>query len=142
MKAKIIIIIIGQLVFLTSTAQKITQTVRGKVSDVETNIPLPGATVIIENSDPLIGTVTDLDGNFRFDNVPVGRQTIKATFMGYQPWMVSNIEVSSAKEVVLDIKLEEMVQKIKGVEIVAGNKKGSIQSNGNSKCPIRIDGGG
>ena len=50
---------------LTLLAQDITQTIKGTVFDDETSTPLIGATVVILESNPLIGTTTDLDGKFK-----------------------------------------------------------------------------
>jgi hypothetical protein len=54
-------------IFITISlkAQSITQTVRGKIVDQESNTPLPGANVAVIESDPMLGSVTDPDGNFR-----------------------------------------------------------------------------
>jgi hypothetical protein len=47
-----------------SYGQEITQTIRGTVIDKQTRIPIPGASVILLNSDPLLGTATDIYGEF------------------------------------------------------------------------------
>jgi len=49
-----------------------TQTVRGQVLDALTEVPLPGATVLLLHSDPLQGTITDDKGQFRLENVNIG----------------------------------------------------------------------
>ena len=41
------------------------QTVRGLILDVDSKQPVVGATIVLENSHPLKGTVTNLDGVFR-----------------------------------------------------------------------------
>ena len=50
-----------------------TQTVRGTIVDDQTLMPIPAVTIIVIDSDPLLGTITDLDGKFRFTSIPVGR---------------------------------------------------------------------
>ena len=45
-------------------SQTVTQTVKGKIFDNETQIPLIGATVVILGTNPLLGGTTDLDGNY------------------------------------------------------------------------------
>jgi hypothetical protein len=54
----------------------LTQTIRGSVSDEITGYPLIGAYVIVLNSEPRIGSVTDINGKFEIKKVPVGRQSI------------------------------------------------------------------
>ena len=52
-------------------SQNPTQTVRGVVVDKVSQATLPGATLILVNSNPLVGVNTDQDGKFQFSNVPV-----------------------------------------------------------------------
>lgn len=64
-------------------AQPYTQTVRGRVIDKQSQMPLIGATVILVESDPVKGATTDLDGYFILTGVPVGRQSFNVSFIGY-----------------------------------------------------------
>src|SRR5690554_734637 len=68
-------------------SQPVTQTLKGKIFDSESNIPLIGATVVIMDTDPLKGTATDVEGNFRIDSVAVGRYNISVSYIGYQPYI-------------------------------------------------------
>jgi len=88
-------------------SQEITQKIRGKIFDSETHIGLPGANIFVIGSNPIIGTTSDLDGNFILDKVPVGRVSIQTSFIGYEGYLVSDILISSGKEVVLNIPLIE-----------------------------------
>ena len=101
-------------------AQTLTQTVRGTVTDKISETPLPGAAVILIGSNPLVGTTTDVDGNFKLTNVPVGKQSIKVTYLGYKEMVVPNITVNSGKELVIKVTLEENV--IQGKEVVITDK--------------------
>jgi hypothetical protein len=89
-----------------SPPSAITQTVRGTVTDAETGYPVEFATVVLLDN-PLIGTISDSLGRFRLDNIPVGRCNIKASFVGYDPYIYREISVTSAREVYLDIPLQE-----------------------------------
>src|SRR5690606_9085545 len=64
-------------------AQTLTQTVRGTIADKVSQTPLPGVNIIVEGIEPLLGASTDMDGNFRIANVPVGTHQLKISFMGY-----------------------------------------------------------
>ncbi len=99
----------------------LTQIVRGKVIDKETQIPLLGATVIILNTDPLKATITDNEGYFRIENVPIGRYNIEAGYMGYESFIISDIQISTSKEVVLEFQLKEQAFSI-GEIVVKPNK--------------------
>ncbi len=120
-----------QLIFIsvfTITGSLLAQTrfvqnVKGIVVDKSSQNPLPGANVIHLNSDPLNGTVTDLIGNFILKNVPVGRQSLKVSFVGYQSLELTELIVSSAKELVLKIELEEDIYTTGEVTIQADLRK-------------------
>ena len=92
------------------------QTIRGHVTDKESKTPLPGANVIVLETNPLIGTTTDAEGNFRLEKVTIGRQSVSVSFLGYKPAVIQSIIVNSAKEVVLEVELEENV--IRSAEVV------------------------
>jgi len=85
------------------------QIIKGIVVDKTTQVPLAGANIILLNSYPLNGTVTDHDGNFILKNVPAGRQSLRVSFIGYQSLDLTEIIVSSSKELVLKIELEENI---------------------------------
>jgi hypothetical protein len=106
-----------------SYSQAMTQTVRGSLKDKQTFQPIIGAKIVIADTDPLIGAVSDLDGKFRIENVPVGRHQIVISFVGYEPIVLNNIEVGS-KEVVLDLEMTEGVNMMKEVEVTAEKEKG------------------
>jgi hypothetical protein len=100
-------------------SQNITQTIRGTVTDQLTELPIPGATVIILPSNPLLGTSTNMDGEFRFSDVALGRYTVTVKMMGYQDLSIPNVVVGSGKEIILQAKLTEHAHEIKTVEISA-----------------------
>jgi hypothetical protein len=103
------------------------QTVRGKVIDQDSKTPIIGANVIIVGSNPIMGASTDLDGNFRITNVPVGRITLQVTYLGYEPQMLSNLLVGSGKELVLTIEIAESVVALADITVTAqGNKQEAL----------------
>ncbi|MEI6174796.1 MAG: TonB-dependent receptor [Bacteroidota bacterium] len=123
MKLTTIMVILGLTASTILQAQTPTQTIRGKVFDADSKTGLPGAHVILLNSQPLIGTTTDVNGNFILDRVPVGRKSIQVSYIGYKPVVRPEILVSSGKEVFLLIELEEEVLQAKEVEIKATIEK-------------------
>ncbi|MEM8568048.1 MAG: TonB-dependent receptor [Bacteroidota bacterium] len=106
---------------LATTAQ--TQTVKGVIMDSQSEYPLIGATVQLIGSDPIIGSVTDLDGRFVLSNVPIGRQNFVVSYIGYKTIKLPNTLVTSGKEVVLRILLEESVESLQEVVITADTNK-------------------
>ena len=103
----------GLLLLLTATqlfAQQPTQTVRGTVTDDASNEPLAYVSVSLQNT--TFGNVTDSVGNFTINNVPVGRYNILVSRIGYESIVLKEIQVTSAKEVSLNIELKESLQAI------------------------------
>ena len=92
------------------------QTVRGVVLDRDTRSPLPGASVLVVGSDPLLGTATDVNGRFVLHRVPLGRQTLQVRFLGYEPRLLPNVLVHAGQETVVEIALKEQV--VEGREVV------------------------
>jgi len=105
--------------FLTDLNAQLTQTVRGVIVDDESQYPLIGVNVIVIDSDPLIGSVSDEKGRYRLNNVSIGRHSIKFTMIGYKDVVLDDIIVTSGKEVVLNIKMEEAATQMDEVVIVA-----------------------
>jgi hypothetical protein len=104
-------------------AQTLTQTVRGTIIDKESHQPLVGAVVAIIGTNPFKGATTDEKGNFRIEGVPIGRHTLRASLLGYQEAVLSNLEITSGKEVVLNIELTEKIPESKEVVITANRPK-------------------
>ncbi len=127
MKQKIFTVIAGFMLFSGYLqAQLLTQTVRGTLKDEDGKSPLIGANVFIAETNPVKGTTTDMDGAFRFEDIPVGRIDLEIRYMGYEEKYVPNILVSSGKEVVLELEMRESVQKMDEVVVTASRKKGEV----------------
>lgn len=104
-----------------STGNRLSQTVRGKVIDRYSEATLPEAKIFLFGTTDSLRQLSDFDGNFRFENVPVGRYTVIATMIGYENAVLSNLELTSSKELVLEIKLTEEVLDLDEVTVKAIN---------------------
>ena len=101
-----------------------TQTIKGKVVEKESKTPLIGVSVMITDVSPVLGAVTDLNGSFSIDSVPVGKRNISATYVGYTTYSVNDVQVTSAKEVILSIEMEEAA--VKMTEVVVSTRRDHI----------------
>ncbi len=110
-------------IFLVVESFGQTQVVKGKIIDSQAEYELIGATVLLVGSEPIIGTTTGLDGTFRLENVPVGRQSLAIQYVGYKSLTMPNILVTAGKEVILQIKLEESVESLESVVVTAEASK-------------------
>ena len=107
-----------------------TQTIRGKVIDEVNNTPLIGVNIIVVGTtDAQFGSTTDADGNYRINNVPLGRHSLRVTYIGYEEQTVSNIVVTAGKEVVLNFGLTESVSQLSEVVIVSDTKEDKTATN-------------
>lgn len=120
MKISILISIFLSLFFIdVSTAQdQLTHNIRGQAIDKETGVPLIGASIYIQDSDPLIGVVTDIDGYYAFENLPVGRYRLACSYVGYEPQVTGSQLLTTGKELIYDFQMEEAMSTIE-VEITA-----------------------
>jgi len=103
---KRILSIIGSalLVAVFSSAAFAQYTVEGTVSDQSDGAPLPGATVILVDTN--YGTATDADGYFEFTDVPEGTYTLRITFVGYVP-LQRSIDVNQDLNLNLSLSMDQ-----------------------------------
>jgi hypothetical protein len=107
--------------FLSIFAQQ-TQTIRGTVIDKQSKSPLEGVLVTLLDSGN-IATLTDAYGEYRLQNVPLGRRSLKFTYEGYVQGSASNILVQQGKESIASLELEEDVTRMEDVVINSGADK-------------------
>jgi hypothetical protein len=94
-----------------------TQIVRGKITDAASKAEVIGATVQVLNVPTQIATVTDIEGKFRLAGVPIGRISLKITFIGYEDILLKDLIVNAGKEVVLDLSMTESLSSLAEVEV-------------------------
>ena len=63
-------------------AQPLTQSIRGYVTDAITKEPLIGASIILLDMAETTGTISELDGQFLLEKIPVGRHSIQCSYIG------------------------------------------------------------
>lgn len=123
---KIFSVIVMLGIFNYVNAQNFTQTIKGKIIDKQSHAALPGANVVLIGVNPPVGCAADLDGYFKLANVPVGRVSLQVSFIGYAPRVLSNLNLTTGKEMILNIELEEDVVNVKEVVVNAEKNKGEI----------------
>ncbi len=105
-----------------SFAQNNKQNIRGVVTDKLSQTTIPGAIVQIINDTINKGTATDINGNYVLTDLSPDRYDIKVSFMGYKEVVIPNVIVTSGKETILDITLEETVINLNEI-VINGNPK-------------------
>lgn len=99
--------------------QAITQNIKGRVIDQQSQLPLPGVNIYVEQDNQKKGAVSDMDGYYKIENVKAGRVSIYYAFIGYQPISLHNQELIGSKELVINIELRESTEKLDEVVITA-----------------------
>jgi hypothetical protein len=117
------------LVVVIHAEAQSTQTIRGRVIDEVDNTPLVGVNIVVVSAKITLGATTNTEGYYRIEDVPVGRQTLKVTYIGYEDQIISNIMVTAGKEVVLNFGLVESVRQLTEVEIIADTKADKTATN-------------
>lgn len=107
---------------------QLTQNVKGTIVDNTSNTPLIGATVELISEINSNGTTTDIDGYFRLENIPVGRHTFRVSYLGYFPIVLPDMEVNAGKELIINVGLEESVEKLSEVVVTAEAEKDQAQN--------------
>lgn len=95
-----------------------TGTIQGQLVDGTTNQPLLGANIIIVER-PNSGAAVDGSGSFSISNVPVGEYSLRATLIGYQQTVLTNVVVSTGRSTKVKMRMNEEAVVVGGVEVKA-----------------------
>ncbi len=89
--------------------------VSGQVLSASTKEPLVGVNVVLMGTS--LGAATNAGGFFRIENVPVGKYVVRATLIGFEPALRTDVVVSSARPAELRIELVETVLELEEVTV-------------------------
>jgi len=128
-KFGIILFTLALVLNVKTFAQNNKQVIIGSVADKITKSPLIGVSIIIVGSDPQVGTSSNEKGEYIIDQLSPNRYTLSFTYLGYQPIVIPNILVTSGKEVLLDVEMEETITTLK--EVAVTSTKRGIQNEMN-----------
>lgn len=101
----------------TALSAQYRQSIKGTVVDKETKVPLVGVTVGIPGANPAMGAATNETGEFAIRDVPVGKHTVQVSYIGYNSITIPGVLVTSGRETILNIDLEESATKLDEVQI-------------------------
>lgn len=100
------------------------QNIRGVIIDKLTQAPLKGASVLLNNNKKSV--IADTNGLYTISELNPGRYDVKVSYNGFKDAYIPNIVVTSGKETILDISLEEDYKNLKDVVVKSSNKSSSI----------------
>lgn len=93
----------------------------GEIRDAKTGERLPGVAVRIDGT--TLGGVSDIDGKYFVLNIPAGKYSVTASYVGYAKYLVSNVEINIDRTTQLDIKLKQSTLEMDEVVVVAEKPK-------------------
>jgi outer membrane receptor protein involved in Fe transport len=91
--------------------------IAGVVTDATTAEPLIGVNIIVE--DTQMGAATSEDGEYFIINIPPGRYTILASYMGYKKTSQTAVYVQIDKTTVVDFELEPTIIETEAITVTA-----------------------
>jgi hypothetical protein len=85
-------------------------TLKGKVIDKQTGEPLPFANVVVLAGETQVGGgATNFDGEFNIKPITPGSYNVKCAFVGYNPVIISGVQIKGDKITFQDLYLESGV---------------------------------
>ncbi|MGB9664776.1 MAG: TonB-dependent receptor [Ignavibacteria bacterium] len=100
--------------------------IAGRVTDAKTGEGIPFANVIIEGT--TLGAATNLEGYYTIINVPPGIYSVKASVVGYETKIVTNVRVNIDLTTRVDFELREKTVEL-GQEVVVTATRPLIQKD-------------
>ena len=114
------------LLFITTIGFSQTSTLKGIVLDKQSENPLEGATIELLDMEIATGVVTDFDGKFVIEDVPIGRKAIRISYIGYESTTIPNIEITTGKDVFVTVQLLESFNQLD--EVILTNEANKDQA--------------
>jgi iron complex outermembrane receptor protein len=117
------------IVCISFAQQKNRTQLSGKVIDVKTGAPLPGASIILAESK--VGTSADSNGNYILNNVPFGHTLIEVSYAGYKS-LVEHLDIKPGTNT-KNFSLASSIVENEAVTITAVGNATSVR-----KAPIPV----
>ncbi|MCH8327146.1 MAG: TonB-dependent receptor [Candidatus Marinimicrobia bacterium] len=110
-------------------AQSVFADTRGKISgtivDIAGSVPMAGVNVFISAEN--LGAITNAQGFYSILNIPPGKHTVSASFIGYKLHIVQDVLVSSDQTTNLNINMETAV--LEGEEVIVTAERPLVQAD-------------
>jgi len=108
--------------------------IAGRVTDADTGDPLPGVNVVVVGT--TLGAATDTDGDYFIANLPTGTYGVRASFVGYQDVVITEIEVHTNRTTDVNISMEEST--FEGDEVVVTAERPLVEVD-NTTSLVRLE---
>ena len=105
------------LVMSSNSSAQSSGSISGKIIDNSNNEELIGANVLIIGTN--YGASSDIDGQFSIKFVPVGKYTLKISYISYQTVTVESVEVKPGEDTKINISLDPASTELEEVVVTA-----------------------
>jgi len=108
-----------------------TGTITGQVIDAENDETLPGANVVVVETNQ--GAATNADGQYTISGVEPGTYSVRASFVGFQERVIEEVEVVAGETTQVDFRLQPSGRALEEVVVIgygeqdAENITGSVE---------------
>ena len=102
------------------------QQFKGSVKDLDTELGLEGVNVILldeNNQYTPKCVITDAEGKFSMENVPLGRQSFEIRYLGYKTKILPALIIQAGKVPVVEVFLEEDLEQLEEVVVQLSEAK-------------------
>ena len=108
--------------------QELNSVIYGRVLDFITKQPIPFANVVV--LDTKSGAATDENGFFKIENIPVNTYQVKASVVGYNPQIKTDVVLQTAKPTEINFELVPQAIELEGVTVTSDYfRKDPIETN-------------
>ncbi len=114
---KLSILICGLAISASSFGQQ--GIIKGKLFNKISNEAVPFGNVIIQGT--TIGAAANEEGEYEIKNLEPGQYNLEASFVGFKPLVVFEVQVTNARIAFVDFGLEEEAQTLEEVVVTASN---------------------
>jgi len=108
--------------------ENLTASLKGKIINKETGETIPGAAIYIPDLKKV--TVSDINGNYSFENLPKARLLVKVSYLGFKT-ILENIDFATVSN--YDFLLEPSITEINEVVITGSSRSAEI-----TRSPIPV----
>lgn len=106
------------IILLNNTfAQSVTGSIYGRVFDYTTRQPIPFANVLVLETN--FGAASDEKGFFRIENIPVNTYRVKASVVGYNTQIKTDVVLQTAKPTEVNFELVPQAIELDGVTVTS-----------------------
>ncbi|MCA0447705.1 MAG: TonB-dependent receptor [Bacteroidetes bacterium] len=137
MKKRLLFLLLAGFFTGTSLFAQNHGSISGSVVDKETKEPLIGVNIVLKGT--YYGAATDIDGNYKIENVGPGEYNIQASYVGYQKVLQTGIKVLAGKDTKVKFALPVEMLSLDQEVLVIGEKPIFDIEQANSAVQVKAE---